>query len=83
MLTEGWRSHEVGDPGIFANQQSEDEDERPSPTPSRFPRVRGQFALRYDDESMVSKLDIGGEDQAVKYVPLERNAVLCYSCLAS
>ena len=76
-IADGWWFYEVGS-AIFASQQvkvdeddeDEDDDMRPSPTPApgRAPRQPGEFALRYDDESMVSKLDIGGEDQAVKYV---------------
>jgi hypothetical protein len=54
---------------IFASQFQTYQDENISPTstPRRRVNVRGEFAIRYDDESMVTKLDQGGEDQAVKY----------------
>ncbi|PSR76803.1 hypothetical protein PHLCEN_2v8184 [Hermanssonia centrifuga] len=42
-----------------------------SPPPDRPPRaagpsVTGSFALRYDQESMIRKIDIGGQDQALR-----------------
>lgn len=57
----------VGGSAMFASQQlrvSADENARPG---SSRPNIRGDFAIRYDDESMVSKIDLGGQDQAVRY----------------
>lgn len=59
----------VGSQPIFRipGEDSDDEDARPGPKKS-MPSVTGEFSLRYDDETMVSKLDIGGQDQAQRYM---------------
>ncbi|EKM52744.1 uncharacterized protein PHACADRAFT_211962 [Phanerochaete carnosa HHB-10118-sp] len=59
-------SFSFGGADVFSSEESGDEDEGLSPVPSRAPRKRREFSLNYDHESAVSKLDIGGQDQAIK-----------------
>ena len=50
--------------------EEEEAEEAPwySRATSRMPIATGGFALRYDTETVVHKIDKGGEDQALRYV---------------
>lgn len=58
----------VGSQPLFRHDEIDSDEDGGTRRPSQPISINSDFHLRYDDEGMVSKLDIGGQDQAVRSV---------------
>lgn len=57
----------VGSQPLFRHDEISSDEDGGLRRPSQPISITSDFHLRYDDEGIVSKLDIGGQDQAVRY----------------